>query len=276
MRGGSRSTAAIGVLGCLSCALALPLVAGCGGLSQIGAGTHNPAAQTFVVTSHVTTLVVKGGAGSIDVTGSDRGSISVSQQVTYTKAAPDVTRVVSGTTLTLSYTCPSEFVCGVSYTILVPSGVAVQASTAAGAITLTSLAGPVRAQTSAGLITADELTSPTAELKSDAGGINATFSAAPASVQATTNVGPISITVPGSASYQVNTHTFVGSSTVTVPKSPASAHAISATSDLGSITISPSLCGGPASSRHRNRRRDDIVDCATDTDRADRLRIDRR
>jgi hypothetical protein len=235
MRGGSRWVAAVfGVL-----ALSVPL-AGCGGLSQFGAGTHNPPAQAYTVTARVTTLVVKGGAGTIDVTGSDRGTIGVSQQESYGKTAPTAAHVISGTTLTLSYSCPSEFVCGVSYDVQVPAGVAVRVSSAAGAITLTSLAGPVSAQTSAGLITATGLTSPTASLKSDAGGIDAVFSAAPASVHASTNVGPISISVPGSASYAIDTHTYVGSSTVTVPKSPASPHAISASSDLGSITISPS------------------------------------
>lgn len=188
----------------------------------------------------MTTLVVKGGAGSIDITGGDRGAIAVSEQTSYSKTPPAATRAVSGTTLTLSYRCPAQLVCGVSYKVQVPRGVAVQVSTAAGAITLTSLAGPVRAQTSAGLITANGLSSPTAELKSNAGGIEAAFSAAPASVRAATNVGPISIGVPGSASYKVDTHTYVGSSTVTVPRNPVSPHAISASSDLGSITISPS------------------------------------
>ena len=51
---------------------------------------------------------------------------------------------------------------------------------------------------------------------------------------------PITLAVPGSATYQINTHAYVGSSTVTVPKNPASPHVISASSDLGSITISPS------------------------------------
>ena len=59
-------------------------------------------------------------------------------------------------------------------------------------------------------------------------------------MHASTNVGPISLTVPGFAAYQVSTHAYVGSSTVTVPKSAASPHVISASSDLGSITISPS------------------------------------
>ena len=90
------------------------------------------------------------------------------------------------------------------------------------------------------LITAISLSSPTATLKSKAGGIDATFSAAPSSVHASTNVGPITLAVPGSAAYQIDTHAYVGSSTVTVPKNPASPHVISASSDLGSITISPS------------------------------------
>ena len=221
-------------------ALAIAALAGCGGLSQIGAGTHHPPATAFTVTARVTTLVVKGGAGSIDITGSARAAIGVSQQASYTKTAPATRHVVSGTTLTLSYSCPAQFACGVSYDIQVPRGVAVQVSSAAGAITLTSLAGPVSAQTTAGLITATGLASLTADLKSDAGGIDADFTAAPGSVRASTHVGPISISVPGSASYSIDTHTYVGSSTVTVPKSPASAHAISASSDLGSITISPS------------------------------------
>jgi hypothetical protein len=232
MRGISRAIAAFGVV-------APFLLAGCGAVGQLGAGTHHPPATTFTVTARVTTLVVKGGAGSITVTGSNRAAIAVSEQSSYTKTPPAATHTVSGTTLTLTYTCPAEFACGVSYDIQAPRGVAVQASSAAGAITVTSLAGPVSAQTSAGLISATGLDSPTASLKSHAGGINASFTSVPASVNASTNVGPISISVPGSASYHVQVRTFVGSKTITVPMDDASPHAISASSDLGSITITP-------------------------------------
>ena len=236
MRGGSRFAAVSGACG----AAAGLLLAGCHPVPQLGSATHNPPAHVYTVTGRVTTLVVKGGSGSIDVTGGNRGTIGVSEATSYGKTPPAVTHVISGTTLTLSYTCPAEFVCAVSYDVQVPRGVAVQVSTAAGPITLTTLAGPVSAQTSAGLITAISLSSPTATLKSNAGGIDAMFAAAPSSVHASTNVGPISLTVPGSAAYQVSTHAYVGSSTVTVPKSAASPHVISASSDLGSITISPS------------------------------------
>ena len=233
---GSRPAA----IGCVIACAVIPWLAGCGSLRQIGAGAHAGPATTFTVTVPVTTLVVKGGTGSIAVTGSGRKTILVSQRASYSKTPPATTHIVSGTTLTLGYTCPAQLVCGMAYDVQVPRGVAVRAVTSAGAITLTSLAGPVTAQTTAGLISATGLSAPTAELKSNAGGINASFTAAPGSVHASTNVGPITINVPGSASYQIQTHTYVGTSTVSVPKDAASPHAITASSDLGSITISPS------------------------------------
>jgi len=233
---GSRPAA----IGCVIACVVLPSLAGCGSLRQIGPGAHTGPATTFTVTAPVTTLVVHGGTGSITVTGTGRSTILVSQRASYSKTPPATSHVVSGTTLTLGYTCPAQLVCGMAYDVQVPRGVAVRAVTSAGAITLTSLAGPVTAQTTAGLISATGLSAPTAELKSNAGGINASFTAAPGSVHASTNVGPITISVPGSASYQIQTHTYVGTSTVTVPRDAASPHAITASSDLGSITISPS------------------------------------
>lgn len=217
-----------------------PLVAGCGALGKVGASAHNPPAASFTVSARVTAVVINGGAGSVDVTGSARSTVSVSQHATYTDTPPKATHVLHGTTLTVSYTCPAQIVCSMSYQVQVPRDVAVSVSTGAGAVTLTSLAGALSAHASAGLITADDLRSPVATFKTNAGGIIAAFSAAPRSLTATTNVGPITLTVPGSVAYRLNTHTFVGTSTVTVPRSSSPAHTISASSDLGSISINSS------------------------------------
>lgn len=218
----------------------LLLLAGCGAPGKIGAGSHNPPTQAFTVSARVTAVVIDGGSGSVDVTGSSRSTVSVAQQATYSGKPPSATHVLHGTTLTVSYTCQVQVVCGVSYEVQVPIDVAVSVSTSAGAVTLTSLAGTVSARADAGLITAVDLRSAVATLKSNAGGVVATFSAAPRSLTATTNVGPITLTVPGSVAYRLSTHTFVGTSTVTVHRSDSSAHSISASSDLGSISISPS------------------------------------
>lgn len=218
----------------------LPAAAGCGALKKFGAASHTAPTKNFTITAHITTLVINGNAASITVTGSGRRTILVSQQAFYSKKPPATVRRVAGTTLTLSYSCPVEAVCGVSYDVQVPRGVAVQAGSPAGSITLTSLAGAVTAQTDAGLITATELRSPTVRLRSTAGGIVAAFAGVPDSVQANTNVGPISITLPSSVAYKINTHTVVGTSNISVRKSASSSHVVSASSDLGSITISPS------------------------------------
>jgi hypothetical protein len=217
----------------------LPLLAGCSAIPKLGSGTHNPPASVFTVSSRVTAVIINGGSGSIDVTGSSRSTVSVSQQVTYSGKPPAATRALRGTTLTLSYKCPTELVCGVSYTVQVPAGVAVSVGAGAGAVTLTSLAGTVTARADAGLITAVDLRSADASFKSNAGGVMATFSVAPRTLTAATNVGPITLTVPGSVGYRLSTHTVVGSSTITVRRSASSAHSISASSDLGSISVSP-------------------------------------
>ena len=219
---------------------ALPLLAGCGALGKIGAGSNNPPATVFTVSARVTAVVINGGSGSIDVTGSSRSTVAASQQLSYSGKPPTVAHALHGTTLTLSYSCPGELLCGVSYAVQVPAGVSVTVATGTGPVTLTSLAGTVTARADAGLITAVDMRSAVASFKSNAGGVVATFSVAPRTLTATTNVGPITLTVPGSAGYRLSTHTVVGTSTVTVRRSDDAAHSISASSDLGSISVSPS------------------------------------
>ena len=218
----------------------LPLLAGCGALGNIGAGSHNPPANEFTVTGKVTSVVIHGGSGAVDVTGTSGSTVTVAQHASYSGTAPAASHVLRGTTLTVSYTCPTELVCGMSYVVQVPRDVAVSVSTSAGSVTLTSLAGTVSARAAAGLITAVDLRCAVASFNSNAGGVIATFSTVPRSLTASTNVGPITLTVPGSVAYQVTAHTVVGTSTITVRRGGSSPYSISARSDLGSISISPS------------------------------------
>ena len=235
-----RPLAVLAALG--TCAAALTLaasLAGCDALGKLGTTGHYPAATSFTVDGRVTTVVIDAGSGSADVTASSRSTVAVSQQASYSTKPPVATHTLSGTTLTLSFSCAVELTCGISYTVQVPRGVAVRVSAGAGSITLTSLSGAVSAQTGAGLITADDLQSASVSLKSDAGGIIATCSVPPRSLHASTNLGAITLSVPGSVAYKVSTHTFVGTSTVTVRRSSASPYAISASSDVGSVSINP-------------------------------------
>jgi hypothetical protein len=229
-----------------ACAVALA-VGGCGTAILSPSGTHaapGPAAsssgpKSYTVSSPVSTVVVNGGAGTITVTGTSAAAVTVTEQAYYSNSAkpPLTTHVDRDGTLTLAYTCPIQLTCGVSYVIGVPRRAAVQVSDREGAITLASLAGPLRAQTLTGVITGTGLASPSAMFKSTAGEISAAFSGVPASVSASTTAGPITLTLPPTAAYRVHTHTYVGNSTITVRQSATASSVISASSDVGSVTI---------------------------------------
>jgi hypothetical protein len=190
----------------------------------------------------VSAVIINGGAGMISVTGSDLGTVQVTERGYYSnsKKPPATSHEVSGGTLTLSYSCQAQLTCGVGYAVAVPRGVTVRVFDREGAITLVGLSGPVTAQTLAGAITATGLASPTASLTTHTGSVTAAFTAAPASVTATTNVGSVRLRLPPSETYKVTVTTYVGSSAITVPQSPSSAHVITASCDLGSVTIGPS------------------------------------
>jgi len=228
----------------------VPVLSGCGTgiLSPIGTGqAPGPGAssappRTYTVTSPVTTLAIYGGAGTITVTGGWESATTVTERAYYSdpKGLPATSHAVNGGTLSLSYSCPAQLTCGVSYDVEVPRGVTVQVSDREGAIILASLAGTVVAHTIAGAITATGLASPTVTLTSAAGPITAAFTAVPTSVTASTNAGAITLAVPGSAVYLVHAHTYVGSTAVTVPQSATSGSVITASSDLGNVKVKPS------------------------------------
>jgi len=231
-----------------ACTAAL-VAGGCGTAILAPSGTHaapGPAASSsgpkfYTVSSPVSAVVVNGGAGTITVTGTPAATVTVTEQAYYSNSAkpPATSHIDQNGTLTLGYTCQMQLTCGVSYVIGVPRRVAVQVSDREGAITLVSLAGPLRAQTLTGVITGTGLASPSATFKSTAGEITAAFTAVPTSVSASTTAGPITLTLPQAAAYQVHTHTYIGSSTVTVHQSATAGSVITASSDVGSVTINP-------------------------------------
>ena len=201
-------------------------------------GTHK-ATAVYQISVPVSTVIVTSHAGSVAVTGGSGPAISVTERVTYSRTRPVTSRAVSGQTLTIGYTCPTEIVCTVSYVLRVPRTVAVQATAGAGSIRLAGLAGNVTAKADVGLISATGLTGASVSLITSVGAINAAFAAAPATVQATARVGAITLRVPGTASYQVSADAHIGKAAVSVPQSASSAHAITATTDVGAIVIAP-------------------------------------
>ena len=202
-------------------------------------GTHKATAR-YQITAPVSTVVIVSHVGNVTVTGGSGSGVSVTQQAYYSKTAPTTTRTVSGTTLTVTYDCPAQLVCGVAYTLAVPRSAAVRVTAGAGSVRLTGLAGSLTAKADAGIINATGLTSASVSLTTRVGGISASFTAAPRSVQASVNVGAITLHVPGSASYKIAADARVGKTSIKAPQSASSAHVITARTDVGAIVIAPS------------------------------------
>jgi YD repeat-containing protein len=188
----------------------------------------------------VSTVVIVSHVGNVTVTGGSGPGVSVMQQVYYSKTLPTTTRTVSGTTLTVTYDCPGQLVCGVAYTLAVPRSAAVRVTAGAGSVRLTGLAGSLTAKADVGLINATGLTSASVSLTTRVGAISATFTAPPTAVRASANVGAITVHVPGTTSYKVAADSRVGKTTVSARQSASSGHAITATTDVGAIVVASS------------------------------------
>jgi hypothetical protein len=192
----------------------------------------------YSISSPVSTVVVISHVGDVTVTAGS--ATSVTQQIAYSSTPPVTSRTISGGTLTVAYSCPTQVVCGVAYVLEVPRGTTVQVTAGAGAIRLSGLAANVTAKASVGLIDATGLTGASVSLTTGVGGITASFAAPPALLQVLTRVGAINLRIPGAASYKLSTHAHLGKTTVSVPQSSSSSRTITATTDLGAISITPS------------------------------------
>ena len=199
------------------------------------------ASATYTVSAPVSTLVVSSGAGAVTITGSQRSTVAVTEQIQFSARPPAMMRTLAAKTLMLGYQCPHESLCAAAYDIQVPRGVAVRVVSETGEIRLSSLAGTVIAGSGAGLISAAGLTSRTASFTTSQGEINAVFAAAPMTVHVATNQGAINLRVPGTVSYEVNAPPGeLDSAIVTIPRSSSSRHVIDATCKTGSLLIGPS------------------------------------
>jgi len=242
-------TAALAAL--TGCAAALAM-SGC----HVDSGLLQHQTRSYAVSSPVHMLVISDRVGDVHVT-AGAGPVSVTERISYRHQLPATMHVVRAGTLTLTGTCPAQQPCDVEYHVRVPPATAIRIDDrvgnvrlvaltgqvithiSAGGIALRSLSGAVQVSDRAGSISGSGLSSATATLNTFVGDIDASFSAAPATVAATTTIGSISLRLPRGAVYAVHASATVGGIHVTVPQASSSAHSITAHAGTGSVTIRP-------------------------------------
>jgi hypothetical protein len=187
------------------------------------------------------------------------GRLTVESHVVFTAGSPPSAAAAwDGHTLRLDLRCARRLrdtPCRARYTVRVPSGTAVAASTAAGDIaasgltgdlrlasgagdiSVTGVRGPLSVRATNGDIAARALRSPTAELTTSTGDIFASFADPPTWLDATTHNGDIALALPTTTSYRVAAETNTGVRHVDVPQAPGATHLVTAHTDLGDLAI---------------------------------------
>jgi DUF4097 and DUF4098 domain-containing protein YvlB len=107
-----------------------------------------------------------------------------------------------------------------------------------GDINVSGATGDTRLQDAFGNISMTGLSAASVRATNNSGDVTLHFATVPQQVNITDSFGNVTLVLPrGSTAYQVVTHNSFGSTNVSVPRNPASAHVIQVSNNSGDITI---------------------------------------
>jgi len=195
---------------------------------------------SYQIDEAVTALVVDARAAAVTIEAAD-GPIKVREVHRYSDGKPVTSHAVAGGTLTLTESgCGNDDVrCEVQFHVRMPAATSTRITGQAGAVKIVGMAGDVQVSTQAGAVEGKALTGDQVDVQSRAGAFILGFAEAPMSGKAVTEVGAISVHVPGDRAYAVTAGTKAGATKVSVRKDAASQHRIDARTDVGAIEIEP-------------------------------------
>jgi len=195
-------------------------------------------------------------AGNITLSPGDSSSVHVARTLHWRTTKPTIKEDFSGQTMRVTLTCPQQDGCSVDFTIELPAAVAVQVHTQAGDVKITDITGAldvtnasgdisvnnavgaVRITGDSGQVNGAGLHSPTFTAQTNSGDIKVAFSDAPQTVDAKTQSGDVSVTVPRSSdNYRAQADTNSGRRTVSVDVNSSSSRSVTAKTDAGDVTI---------------------------------------
>ena len=211
----------------------------------------------------LTTLDVDVDDGTLTVVGTDDsrgpGTITVTARISDGLQSTSERQTVAGDRLELRGRCPgfiSNF-CRVSYTVELPSSMAVRARSDNGDIRLTAMVGDldlrsdngsvsvrgsgpglVRLGTDNGSVDATDLRAATVAATSDNGAVSLAFARSPVAVEATSDNGAVTVVVPDDgSSYSVDIASSNGSTAAPIRTDPSAARSLRARSDNGDVLV---------------------------------------
>ncbi|MFG1700661.1 DUF4097 family beta strand repeat-containing protein [Nonomuraea sp. NPDC049309] len=226
------------------------LIAGLAGLAAVttacGVGGYaSEDSVSYDVPDKVAALRVTTDSGTIEVVGSDREGVHVTERLQWRKEKPATSHDVRGDTLELTFTCPTVWglgaagvTCDVSYRVEVPKATRLKLTSDSGDVTLIGVAGDVEVTSDSGSIKGDELTGKRVVTKSDSGDVKLAFAGPPDALTTETDSGDTQVRVPDGP-YRITARTDSGDKDIKTAGDAKAPRTIQLTSDSGDLELAP-------------------------------------
>lgn len=214
------------------------------------------------VYADVETLRIDGGNGDIEVIAEDRDDVEVITHLTWGLKKPQIQQGFSGGALRLTGGCgfwgsfgPEG--CEAEFEVRVPADLEIDVRGSSGDVSGRGLTGPVSLATSSGEIEATDLSGrlrinassgdidvegyrgTDVDAETSSGEVAVRALAVPRRISAVTSSGDVSVIVPGSVAYDVETDTSSGDTSVEVDQSRGSRHFVRAKTSSGDVSVVP-------------------------------------
>jgi hypothetical protein len=125
----------------------------------------------------------------------------------------------------------------VTYLVKVPRRLAVQVDDKVGSTTLTGLAGPLTLTSQQRKHRRHRAHQRHGDRRANAGTIILGFTVPPTTVEAQTQVGSVTVRLPASTTYAIDTGSQVSVADVKFSRTPGSPHRVTAHSQVGSVSV---------------------------------------
>jgi len=223
--------ALVGVIIAFSAAISLASLATTGTTHRTTTYPASPSGRFVVAADDVDLTIV----------GEDRSDVRLDLNERHGVFKPHVSERLADGRLHLNGSCPGWGMiyasCRVRYTLHVPAGTMIEASTSAGDVHASGLTAAAMVHTSTGDVHVTGFRGTDLDVGTHAGDVQVEADAAPRLIHATSSVGDVHIEVPDGVSYRVGTHTSVGDRHVSVPVDPHATHAIEVRTSVGDIDV---------------------------------------
>ena len=236
------------------------VLVGAAGLVGLNAMATRTVQEKHTYPFNGSALSVEAALGSVQVVPGDPGQISVRRRLTYGLRPPSVEERIDGDTFRVrDDACPVDvaFPCHVRWLIEVPRDLDVEVRTAAGAITVSGLAGKVKLTSESGdvrasgpsgklvtlrshdgRVTAQNISSAQVVATSDNEAVQLTFRSPPALVVGRSQKGQVGVVLPdGDDAYKISAKSQGGSRTVAAKTSDDAKRRIDILSATGDVSV---------------------------------------